>query len=81
MSLLVACFKAFWQSTAAELFGMISNFKALAKRLEFTFQVVPLTDPTGEPGPYTGFVLATLVFGETNNAQEIIYSCRYILAM
>lgn len=65
---LMACFKAFWQSTAQELFWYVIKFQSMSQpfkmqRLEFNFEVLPLTDPTGEPGPHTHSAQAALVFG------------------
>ncbi len=47
------------------------------QRLEFTFEVLPLADPAGEPAPRTRSGLATPAFGQTNNALKFIYSCGY----
>lgn len=74
---LMACFEAFWQSTAQELFWYVIKFQSMSQpfkmqRLEFNFEALPLTDPTGEPGPHTRSGLAALVFGWTNNALGFI---------
>lgn len=66
---LVACFKAFWQSTAAELFRHAIEFQSNSQpfekqRLEFTFETLSFSDPAGESQGLTlAPGLTTLVLG------------------